>query len=89
MRLLLADAARLRCRRHQDHTSTQIHYGRAVPANAKSLQPGDLVFTEGSAVRPEHVAMAIGDGLLVHAPRPGRVVEVATHGTILVVRRIV
>ncbi|MFI5688401.1 C40 family peptidase [Streptomyces sp. NPDC051636] len=73
-------------------TYTQIHDGRAVPANAKSLQPGDLVFTEGSASRPEHVAMAIGDGLLVHAPRPGRVVEVAkvaTHGTILVVRRIV
>ncbi|MDX2762535.1 C40 family peptidase [Streptomyces europaeiscabiei] len=73
-------------------TYTQIHDGRAVPANAKSLQPGDLVFTEGSAGRPEHVAMAIGDGLLVHAPRPGRVVEVAkvaTHGTILVVRRIV
>lgn len=73
-------------------TYTQIHDGRAVPANAKSLQPGDLVFTEGSATRPEHVAMAIGDGLLVHAPKPGRVVEVAkvaTHGTILVVRRIV
>lgn len=70
-------------------TYTQIHDGRAVPANA--LQPGDLVFTEGSATRPEHVAMAIGDGLLVHAPRPGRMVEVAkvaTHGTILVVRRI-
>ncbi len=73
-------------------TYTQIHDGRAVPANAKSLQPGDLVFTEGSASRPEHVAMAIGDGLVVHAPRPGKVTEVAkvaTHGTILVVRRIV
>lgn len=73
-------------------TYTQIHDGRAVAANANALQPGDLVFTEGSASRPEHVAMAIGDGLLVHAPRPGRVVEVAkvaTHGTILVVRRIV
>jgi hypothetical protein len=36
--------------------------------------------------------MANGDGLLVHAPRPGRVVGVAKaamHGTILVVRRIV
>ncbi len=73
-------------------TYTQIHDGRAVPAGATSLQPGDLVFTEGSASRPEHVAMAIGDGLLVHAPRPGRVVEVAkvaTHGDILVVRRII
>jgi cell wall-associated NlpC family hydrolase len=72
-------------------TYTQIHDGRAVPANANSLQPGDLVFTEGSGSRPEHVAMAIGDGLVVHAPRPGKVVEVAkvaTHGTILAVRRI-
>lgn len=72
-------------------TYTQIHDGRAISANADSLQPGDLVFTEGSAARPEHVAMALGDGLLIHAPRPGRVIEVAkvaTHGTILVVRRI-
>ncbi|MFJ3673995.1 C40 family peptidase [Streptomyces sp. NPDC090106] len=72
-------------------TYTQIHDGRSVSATADAVQPGDLVFTEGSASRPEHVAMAIGDGLLVHAPRPGRVVEVAkiaTHGTILVVRRI-
>ncbi|MGW0647289.1 C40 family peptidase [Streptomyces umbrinus] len=72
-------------------TYTQIHDGRAVPANAKALQPGDLVFTEGSAARPEHVAIAMGDGLVVHAPRPGRGIEVAkvaTHGTVLVVRRI-
>ncbi|WP_373465454.1 C40 family peptidase [Streptomyces sp. V1I6] len=70
-------------------TYTQISDGRAVPANA--LQPGDLVFTEGSVSRPEHVSMVIGDGLVVHAPKPGRVVEVAelsSHGTILVVRRI-
>ncbi|WP_309225934.1 C40 family peptidase [Streptomyces lunaelactis] len=70
-------------------TYTQINDGRGVPTTA--LQPGDLVFTEGSASRPEHVSMFIGDGLVVHAPRPGRVVEVAklsTHGTILVARRI-
>ncbi|MEV1083718.1 hypothetical protein AB0I98_36830 [Streptomyces sp. NPDC050211] len=63
-----------------------------VSANATSLHPGDLIFTEGSASWPEHVSMAIGDGLLVSAPKPGRVVEVAkisTHGIILVVRRIV
>lgn len=72
-------------------TYTQIHDGRDVPANATSLQPGDLIFTEGTAARPEHVSMAIGDGLLVQAPRPGRTVEVSkvsTNGTILVVRRI-
>lgn len=70
-------------------TYTQIHDGRAV--SAKALQPGDLVFTNGTACRPEHVAMFIGEGVVVHAPRPGRVVEVAelaTHGTILLARRI-
>ncbi|MFE7708801.1 C40 family peptidase [Streptomyces sp. NPDC057486] len=70
-------------------TYTQINDGGAV--SAKALQPGDLVFTNGTASRPEHVAMFIGDGLVVHAPRPGRVVEVAelaAHGTILVARRI-
>ncbi|MFI5634030.1 C40 family peptidase [Streptomyces sp. NPDC051664] len=70
-------------------TCTQLHDGWAVPV--KALQPGDLVFTNGTASRPEHVAMFIGDGLVVHAPRPGRVVEVAelaTHGMILVARRV-
>ncbi|WP_420711734.1 hypothetical protein [Streptomyces sp. NRRL B-24720] len=50
-----------------------------------------MVFTNGTASRPEHVAMFIGDGWVVHAPRPGRVVEgagLATHGTILVTRQI-
>ncbi|MEV3999112.1 C40 family peptidase [Streptomyces halstedii] len=70
-------------------TYEQIYDGR--PAQPTALQPGDLVFTVGSADRPEHVSMYIGDGLVVHAPRPGRVVEVAelaTHGSILVARRI-
>ncbi|MFF3159715.1 C40 family peptidase [Streptomyces sp. NPDC057910] len=70
-------------------TYTQIDEGRPVPLSA--VQPGDLLFSEGSAAQPEHVAMAIGGGLLVQAPRPGRVVEVATiqGRTILAVRRVV
>ncbi|MEV6726358.1 NlpC/P60 family protein [Streptomyces xanthochromogenes] len=70
-------------------TYTQINEGHPVPL--ATVQPGDLLFSEGSATRPEHVAMAIGDGLLVQAPRPGRVVEVATikGRTILAVRRVV
>ncbi|MFE7332908.1 C40 family peptidase [Streptomyces sp. NPDC057565] len=47
-------------------TYTQINDGGAV--SVKALQPGDLVFTNGTASRPEHVAMFIGDGLVVHAP---------------------
>ncbi|WP_328665566.1 NlpC/P60 family protein [Streptomyces sp. NBC_00322] len=72
-------------------TYTQIKDGKPASTEARALRPGDLLFTEGSASRPEHVAMFVGDGLVVHAPRPGRVVEVAqlsTHGTILVARRI-
>jgi cell wall-associated NlpC family hydrolase len=71
-------------------TYTQIHDGYTVPST--SVRPGDLIFTVGTAARPEHVAMAIGNGLVVHAPRPGRVVEVAelaAHGRVLLVRRMV
>lgn len=70
-------------------TYTQIRDGYAVTAAA--LRPGDLVFTVGSASQPEHVAMSIGHGLIVHAPRPGRSVEVASlasHGVILLARRV-
>ncbi|MGP4003629.1 C40 family peptidase [Streptomyces sp. 8N706] len=70
-------------------TYTQVNDGRTVPTNA--LQPGDLLFTRGSAARPEHVSMFIGDGLVVHAPRPGRVVEVtevAHLGPLLAARRV-
>ncbi len=46
------------------------------PASARALRPGDLVFTEGSAARPEHVGMYIGSGLIVHAPHSGAEVRV-------------
>ncbi|MFK0238777.1 C40 family peptidase [Streptomyces vinaceus] len=71
-------------------TYTQINDGRAVPANA--IAPGDLIFVRGTANAPEHVAMAIGYGYVVHAPRTGRPVSVVPQselGPILVVRRIV
>ncbi|MFC8953684.1 C40 family peptidase [Streptomyces sp. NPDC057101] len=71
-------------------TYTQIHDGHVVPTSA--IQPGDLLFAVGSASRPEHVAMAIGYGYVVHAPKPGRVVEVvkqANLGPILLVVRVI
>ncbi|MFJ6354866.1 C40 family peptidase [Streptomyces sp. NPDC092046] len=71
-------------------TYTQINDGHPVPVAA--IQPGDLLFAVGSASRPEHVAMAIGYGYVVHAPKPGRVVEVvkqANLGPILLVVRVV
>jgi cell wall-associated NlpC family hydrolase len=81
-----------RCRIQISRTTyTQINKGSAVPADAGQPQPGDLVFTEGSAARPKHVSMAIGGRLVVQTPRPGRVVDiakVAVTGTMLAVRRI-
>lgn len=44
------------------------------------LQTGDLVFwsDNGNASGIYHVAMYVGDGKVLHAPRPGRTVEVVT-----------
>lgn len=73
-------------------TYDQVNQGIAVAVDPAALRPGDLVFTEGTAARPEHVAMAIGQGLLVQAPHSGAVVDivkVASHGALLAVRRVV
>ncbi|MFE9042483.1 C40 family peptidase [Streptomyces sp. NPDC007818] len=72
-------------------TYTQVKEGKPVSADA--LRPGDLIFTEGTAAVPEHVGMAIGQGLVVHAPRTGDVVRITTVAAwksgILAVRRVV
>jgi cell wall-associated NlpC family hydrolase len=57
-------------------TYTQVKEGKAVSVDA--LQPGDLVFTGGSANVPEHVGMYIGSGLIVNAPHTGAVVDINT-----------
>ncbi|MCD7441222.1 C40 family peptidase [Streptomyces lincolnensis] len=44
----------------------------------KDMRPGDLIIYFGDA---SHVAMYIGDGAIVHAPRPGRTVTVAGAGS--------
>ena len=38
------------------------------------LRPGDLVFFY-STTKPTHVALYVGDGVILHAPRPGKTVE--------------
>lgn len=38
------------------------------------LQPGDLVFFYSTS-KPTHVALYVGDGVILHAPRPGKTVE--------------
>ncbi|MFD4337900.1 C40 family peptidase [Streptomyces anulatus] len=71
-------------------TYTQVKEGKAVSVD--TLQPGDLLFTRGTAAVPEHVGMAIGQGLIVHAPRTGDVVRITTLASwkpqILAARRV-
>ncbi|MFD3998700.1 C40 family peptidase [Streptomyces sp. NPDC058548] len=52
-------------------TWDQINAGKRIPRSA--IRPGDLVFYRNAA----HVGMYIGDGRIVHAPRPGTVVRTA------------
>ncbi len=53
-------------------TYTQIHAGQRVPRS--QLAPGDLVFFYSGL---SHVGLYIGDGQMIHAPRPGAPVRVA------------
>ncbi|MGW7446948.1 C40 family peptidase [Kitasatospora sp. NPDC054795] len=53
-------------------TFTQVEEGQ--PVDPDSVRPGDLVFTtgtDGGPGRPGHVALYIGDGRLLEAPRTG------------------
>ncbi len=44
----------------------------------KDMRPGDLIIYNDDA---SHVAMYVGDGAIVHAPRPGRTVTIAGAGS--------
>jgi cell wall-associated NlpC family hydrolase len=70
-------------------TYTQVHEGRAV--SPKALKPGDLLFSRGSAARPEHVGMYLGEGLAIEAPRTGKPVRITplTDWDILAARRVI
>ncbi len=49
-------------------------YGATTPVSMNELQPGDLVFYGDMS----HDGMYIGGGRVVHAPRPGKSVEITT-----------
>lgn len=57
-------------------TWDQIGEGSAV--DQKGLRPGDLVFfdTDRSVGGPDHVGIYMGNGKMIHAPAPGKSVEV-------------
>ena len=52
-------------------------YQQSTPISAGSLQPGDLVFwgSSSSSSSIYHMALYIGDGQIIHAPRTGRTVS--------------
>lgn len=52
-------------------SQAQMNSGRAI--SYAEAQPGDLVWMSGGG----HVAIYIGGGLVIHAPKPGDVVKVA------------
>ncbi|MGL4450049.1 MAG: NlpC/P60 family protein [Sarcina sp.] len=53
-----------------DDTYSQINDGTPVSTNVSDLQPGDLIFW-GPANAPYHVAIYIGGGEYIAAPKPG------------------
>ncbi|MFG2924241.1 C40 family peptidase [Streptomyces sp. NPDC048305] len=69
-------------------TYTQVSDGRAV--SPSKLQPGDLIFSRGTAARPEHVGMYMGEGLVIEAPRTTKPVRITPikDWTILAARRV-
>ncbi|GAA2672576.1 C40 family peptidase [Streptomyces aculeolatus] len=69
-------------------TYTQINEGKPVPRHR--LRPGDLIFSRGTAARPEHVGMYLGQGLVIEAPRTGKPVRITplADWTVLAARRV-
>lgn len=57
--------------------SQQFRYGRSVAT--AWMQPGDLVFFRAGR-RISHVGMWVGGGQMIHAPRPGKRVQVVRFG---------
>jgi cell wall-associated NlpC family hydrolase len=52
----------------------QFHAGDKVPVSA--VRPGDMIFYQNPGAPIHHVAMYIGDGRIVHAPRTGKPVQI-------------
>jgi cell wall-associated NlpC family hydrolase len=51
-------------------------YQQSTPISLAQLQPGDLLFWgDGGPTSIYHAAIYTGNGMMIHAPRPGRKVE--------------
>ncbi|MES5821616.1 C40 family peptidase [Streptomyces sp. RG80] len=58
--------------------TSQQQWKQLKHVDIKDMRPGDLIIYNSDA---SHVAMYIGDGAIIHAPRPGRTVTIAGAGT--------
>ncbi|MGW1724808.1 NlpC/P60 family protein [Streptomyces sp. NPDC002306] len=58
--------------------TSQEQWKQLKHVDIKDMRPGDLIIYFGDA---SHVAMYVGDGAIIHAPRPGRTVTLAGAGT--------
>jgi peptidoglycan DL-endopeptidase CwlO len=50
-------------------------YSTSTPIKIGDLRPGDLLFWGSRPSSIYHVALYVGDGQMIHAPRTGRNVE--------------
>jgi peptidoglycan DL-endopeptidase CwlO len=58
--------------------TSQEQWKQLKHVDVKDMRPGDLIIYFDDA---SHVAMYIGDGAVIHAPRPGRTVTIAGAGS--------
>ncbi|MGW2701149.1 NlpC/P60 family protein [Streptomyces sp. NPDC001340] len=58
--------------------TSQEQWKQLKHVDVKDMRPGDLIIYFDDA---SHVAMYVGDGAIIHAPRPGRTVTVAGAGS--------
>ncbi|MFJ4711606.1 NlpC/P60 family protein [Streptomyces sp. NPDC088785] len=61
--------------------TSQEQWKQLERVDIKDMRPGDLIIYHGDA---SHVGMYIGDGAIIHAPRPGRTVTVAGAGSMAI-----
>ncbi|MQY16309.1 hypothetical protein SRB5_65070 [Streptomyces sp. RB5] len=59
--------------------TSQEQYRHLTQVDIMSMRPGDLIIYKEDA---SHVALYIGDGLMIHAPRTGRQITVAGAGSL-------
>ncbi|MBE9928337.1 C40 family peptidase, partial [Cellulosimicrobium cellulans] len=64
----------------------QMRQGTEVGSLAEA-RPGDLVVQRGG----KHIGIYLGDGQMIHAPKPGRTVEITgvTDASVTTVRRVI